>query len=146
MARTLIHKVFRGAGKLGVASIAASFILMSLGPLVDHHFPERNPFHLHLYFDAAAPHLGHSHLYQSSHDHNSHSHDSSGTRGNVEKTVYLSPSDGLSHAAPMMPPTPMEQASVRSGGANAGLLFRTLSDDLLQYSGYILLAKKPPRT
>jgi len=144
MPQTFIHKLFHGICKLGVASIAVSFVLTSLGPVLDHHFAERNPLHAHLYFGAAERRSPHSHPYETPHDHASHRHQkASSSSGST--TVYLSPSDGLAQVITLMPPVPIEQAPVRSERGNPERLYRILSDDLPQYASYVPLAKKPPR-
>ncbi|MBM3925218.1 MAG: hypothetical protein FJ320_04415 [SAR202 cluster bacterium] len=146
MTRTFIHKLFHGLGKVGAASIAASLILTSFGPALDHHFPERNPFHLHLYPHTSSPPSSHSHPYQAPHSHTAHSHDSPESNAFSSETVYLSPSDGISRAVSMTPPIPAEQAPMYSDGGIADNLFPLPSDNLLQYTSHISLAKKPPRS
>jgi hypothetical protein len=144
MVQVATHRLFRSLSRLGVAFVIAAFMVVSLGPIIDHHFPEHNPFHLHLYFDSASSHLSHSHPYQTFHDHSSHSHQTPSSSDGPE-TVYLSPSGGLSNVITLMPPIPIQQTPVHSQNDNVSRLYRTLSDDLLQYASHIPLTKKPPR-
>ncbi|HLF04205.1 MAG TPA: hypothetical protein VI855_03210 [Dehalococcoidia bacterium] len=44
-----------------------ALLLASLGPVLDHHFAERQPGHTHLYVGAQVP--GHQHPYQQAHVH-----------------------------------------------------------------------------
>ena len=48
--------------------LLAALVLPSVGPLVDHHFAERQPGHLHA---RAYDHHDHKHAYQHTHPHDS---------------------------------------------------------------------------
>ena len=51
-----------------LALVAAGVLLIAaLGPMVDHHFPERHPAHGHLYLGAVAQ--DHSHPFEHTHIH-----------------------------------------------------------------------------
>lgn len=69
-----------------VTAIGA-LLLPALGPLLDHHFVERQPVHAHVFL-GAAPH-DHVHSYE----YGAHHHPDHGTRS--AGTVYLTSNDGL---------------------------------------------------
>jgi hypothetical protein len=47
--------------------VVLSLALSSLGPMLDHHFPERHPGHSHLYFGTAT--VDHNHVFERVHSH-----------------------------------------------------------------------------
>ncbi|MFQ6026729.1 MAG: hypothetical protein ACE5Q6_04345 [Dehalococcoidia bacterium] len=65
--------------------------LPALGPLLDHHFAERQFNHSHLYFGAVD--LGHSHPLGTPHKHGDH-HTHGEDRPVTEDIIYLTSEDG----------------------------------------------------
>lgn len=63
--------------------------LASLGPVLDHHFAERQPGHTHLYLGAHVP--DHLHPYQQAHTH----HRAEAASPRSDDTVYLTTQDGI---------------------------------------------------
>ena len=89
--------VFRQLALQSLALLMVAALALSvLGPMLDHHFAERHPGHLHL--GSAGP--NHSHSYQ-----DNHSHSGSWMYGPVEKgspsdgVVSVMPNDGAGHVA-----------------------------------------------
>ena len=59
------------AGQVAIESLCLllvfSLALLTLGPMLDHHFAERHPEHHHVYLGAATP--DHSHSFERTHSH-----------------------------------------------------------------------------
>ena len=97
--------------------LALAIALVSLGPLIDHHFAERHPGHQHFYQGSAD--LSHPHSYENSHPHR-YSWVYS-TLGSAEEgleangIIFLMPSDGIGLAAADIA-VPMTIQAVRFGG------------------------------
>ena len=98
--------------------LVLAIALVSLGPLVDHHFAERHPGHQHYYMGSAD--LSHSHDYENSHLHQSwvyRSSESSKGAGGAGGVVFLTPNDGAGHGAADIA-VPVTMQSVRFGSAD----------------------------
>ena len=90
--------------------------LVSLGPLVDHHFTERHPGHQHFYLGSAD--LSHPHNYANSHVHrDSWMYGAVGSQeggGGANGVVFLMPNDGAGHGTADIT-VPMTMRPVRFG-------------------------------
>jgi hypothetical protein len=75
--------------RLAVLLALFALCLASLGPVLDHHFAERQPGHTHLYLGAQVP--GHLHPYQQAHTH----HQAEAEPSRSDDTVYLTTHDGI---------------------------------------------------
>ena len=80
--------------RLASISIAAALPLVFLGPLVDHHYIERQHNHSHIYLHTGLD----GHWHPSSHPFEApHSHSDFGTHsGNHHTIIYQSSNDGIS--------------------------------------------------
>lgn len=112
------------AGSLGEAAVqllclllVLAIALLSLGPMLDHHFAERHPGHRHFYLGSADS--SHPHGYQESHVHDSSwAYGSDGSwagMSEVDGIVFLMPNDGAGHNAADIT-IPMAVQSLRFGG------------------------------
>ena len=128
-----------------LTGVALGALLMPLfGPLLDHHFPERQPHHAHVYLGSVVP--DHVHPYQApDHDHgHHHSHDAGGgfEHGGI---VFLTSSDGVGQS--------VTAATIQMG--QESLAFPIPGGNPLGYAGpldapplrdaLVSLSKKPPR-
>lgn len=92
----------RPAGALLRAFVVASLFLLFLsafGPLLDHHFAERIPYHEHVYLGGSGP--GHSHPVEAPHGHVHLSRPfalGAGALPGSGDTVYLVPDEGLAQS------------------------------------------------
>ena len=106
---------FAGHHLLTVAALAALFLPL-LGPLMDHHFAERQPGHAHIYLDGAA----HEHLHSyETYDH--HLTSMAGGKDEAEQAgtvVILTDTHGLG-----------------SGPAGTPAYLRATADLILQHEG-----------
>lgn len=104
-----------------VLALLAVGVLMlpSLGPLLDHHFAERQPGHSHWYRGAAGPE--HSHPFEHFHIHYDAMYDADNSGG----IAFFTRNDGAGHScADLVAPGPAPRLRLDDGG-----------DPLLRYGG-----------
>ena len=131
------------------SSVLALWVLFSpvLGPVMDHHFPERHHNHAHIYFNT--PDADHIHPYQDQHGHQliKWAHNPDGLPGPTVPidTVYLTPQDGMGQDS-LAPPTPATHSTdAFPDQEDPSLLFAwTKGDDSLQ-EAHVPPLKRPPR-
>lgn len=135
----------------GAAVLALwAFFSPALGPMMDHHFAERQHSHAHIYF--GPPDVEHVHPYQDHHIHrliqwandNGMSDGLPGPTLPID-TVYLTPQDGMGQdsLASLTPATQSMDAFPDQG--DPSLFFAwTKGDDSLQ-EAHVPPLKKPPR-
>lgn len=113
----------------------------SIGPLVDHHFAERQHDHAHIYFGSNAP--DHVHPYDVAHIH--HLINSSVAQTPSEQTVFLTSNDatGSGGVSVSAVSTDVEIAFPNQGDANPILAFSDRETPLAE--NFVALPKKPPR-
>ena len=106
-ASTMKHRtIVRGLGAFAALVVVAALIAPLAGPVLDHHFAERQPDHLHI----GAPHShDHSHAFESSH----HSHPLSSVVDGDRLPITLYKSDGGVAATLAASPVDVEASSVR---------------------------------
>ena len=125
--------------------LVLAILLLSLGPMLDHHFAERHPGHQHFYLGSADQ--SHPHGYQES-----HVHDSSwvyGSDGSWEGNsgpggiVYLMPNDGAGHSAADIT-IPMAVQSARFGGGEGNRPPTGRDESATALSGASISPSVPP--
>ena len=120
------------------AFAAAALFLPALGPLLDHHYAERQPSHTHVYLGPAAP--DHVHPFEVD-GHHAHHHHHGAPSGGI---VYLASHDGsgpaqLDVTIPSVEDSPLALPEEERGGFGAAL------DDTLPNDAFIAPPKQPPR-
>ena len=119
--------------------------LLSLGPLVDHHFAERHPGHQHFYLGSADP--AHSHGYEDSHGHRSSWVYGAAVPSDAGREpygiVFLMPNDGAGHGAADIA-VPVALQSVRFGSAAGNLPPGGADDVETALSGASVTPSAPP--
>ncbi|MFQ5344151.1 MAG: hypothetical protein ACE5F6_21625, partial [Anaerolineae bacterium] len=119
-----------------VALAILAILLPYYGPLLDHHFVERQPFHVHIYFGAARPE--HTHPYQVSHTH-SHTRqianpalaDSAQGRSLPDGIVYMTRHFGISLGLAVLTISVVHAALIFSVPRDNRLSFHLHEDDNL---------------
>ncbi len=139
-------------GELGMHTlcllVAVSLLLLSLGPMLDHHFAERHPGHSHIYLGSVVP--DHSHSFESNHDHHSSRMMElllqSGDNPTSDGVVVVSSNDGVPVGAAHLS-VPMSLQWPRMNGGDGDGVPR------LSYDPYETLSsssvsppRRPPRT
>ena len=146
---TRIHRtlIWAGSGVLVLWALSTP----ALGPVMDHHFAERQHNHFHIYF--GPPEVDHIHPYQDRHGHrpirsaNQNDMNIGLSAPNISAgVVYLAPLDGmgqdsLASRAPMTQPV----NPFSNQGDPSLLLTWPQHYDHLQET-YVPLPKRPPRT
>ena len=86
--------------RLAIVLAVCALFTPFFGPILDHHFPERQHDHAHIYLAKAVPH--HNHPYQAAHVHSTGSGDSNTTAASVSSTqpppgdiVFLLSGEGM---------------------------------------------------
>ena len=124
-------------------SIAAVLALLasSFGPLIDHHFVERQHNHVHIYLGSNEP--NHVHAYDAAHIH--HPTELLPVEGPSDQTVFLTSTDatGSVGASQIAVSAEVELDISPLGDANSILAFPDGENPLTE--SFVALPKKPPR-
>lgn len=136
------------------AFVVASLFLLFLsafGPLLDHHFAERIPYHAHVYWGGSGP--GHSHPFEAPHGHVHLNQPFAlgvsalpGSASGPDNTVYLVPDEGLAQSfvsmvfitQPSSPAFPKPPADLHR--------FALTGDRSVPAGQFVEPLKQPPRT
>ncbi len=112
--------------------------LPSLGPMVDHHFAERQPYHAHLGADT-----GHVHGYRAFHEHLPVGSGANAPMGN-EGSVALPNLEVASSAAPAAMPAETDTIRALMDAADGVFAIEGAADSVLG-SVYCTPPLRPPR-
>jgi hypothetical protein len=134
---------------VGILAILA-ILLPYYGPLLDHHFVARQPFHVHIYFGTARPE--HTHPSQVPHTH-SHTRqmanlalaDSAQGRSVPDGIVYVTRHFGVSLGIAALTISVVHAALVFPAPHDNRVSFHLHEDDSLYQDAFIALPRKPPR-
>lgn len=120
------------------------------GLVLDHHFAERQPEHMHLYLGKVTP--NHAHPYEVFHTHSS-AHEADNT--NFQETpksdpapdgiVYLTSRDGVSQSLAQLAASSIHPSSDFHSLDEPSNTFSIPTDDTNWRDPYLALPKKPPR-
>ena len=136
--------------RLSVLVAACALLLSFSGPLLDHHFAERQHDHVHIYLGPAAP--DHAHPYEVSHVH-SHVHDASDVATGSSPSGHPAPGDIVfltSHDAvgqdfaPVTAPV-IQGAAVFPDLGDGGSVFSLAHSNAVPPEAFVPPPKKPPR-
>lgn len=135
--------VFRQLALQSLALLVVSALALSaLGPMLDHHFAERHPGHLHLYLGSAGP--DHSHSYQDNHSHNGSQMYGPAEKGKPpEGVAFVMPNDGTGHLAADIA-APLLVRLLRLGGGG-GIIRQPFTADGALTGVVVFPSKRPPR-
>jgi hypothetical protein len=132
-----------------IAAVFALF-LPFLGPTLDHHAPERHPYHDHIYFSPST--TAHVHFYE---DGDSHSHHHGGSNSGARtlqqdgsddtKVVYLTASDGLGQSATCLAVTALYVEVVYPYPGDGHILMGLRDNGGLPPEAFVPPPRKPPR-
>ena len=127
--------------------IASALFLPFIGPMLDHHFPERQYGHVHVYLGPAVS--DHGHPYEKPHFH-SQPHDEAGGEtgasslgGTASGIIYLISDDGMGQE-PAAPSAPMVRVAAIAPSPDSLVIKFGHDDDILD-EAFIAPPKKPPR-
>lgn len=130
--------------------VLALWALLSpaLGPVLDHHFPERHHNHSHIYF--GPPDADHIHPYQDHHAHSlihwANSPDAPSAPNLPKDTVYLAPLDGMGQdsLAPLTSAAQTMNSLPDQGDPSIFSVWPQRVNPLEE--AHVPLPKRPPRT
>ena len=133
-----------------VAAVSALFMPF-FGPMLDHHFAERQPSHEHVFLGSAS--AEHVHFYEAAHTH-FHVHDlpaTPGGNGPVSKelpheVVYLASQDWVEQSSPSLTITSLQVDFVFPDQGDGRFLLSLTGQDNLPPEIFIPPPKRPPRT
>ena len=134
------------------ATAPAALFLPLFGPMLDHHFAERQPGHGHVYFGSAIP--DHSHPYEVSRFSRHHVHQAPyenapvGLRGDVGSyggIVYLAGYEGNSPGAQILATPTLPQLPLFLDLEPQGFILGPASGDGFLRGALVALPKRPPR-
>lgn len=138
--RALADRLFRAALCWSMTAFAAAALFLpALGPLLDHHYAERQPNHAHVYLGPAAP--DHVHPFEMYGHHVHHSHDHAPSSDGI---VYLVSHDGTSPAQVDVT-IPSVEGSSFTVPEEKRTSFGTARNDSLPNDALIAPPKQPPR-
>jgi hypothetical protein len=132
-----------------VAAVCALFTPF-FGPMLDHHFAERQHNHQHIYFGSTGP--DHVHFYDLLHLH-SHSHNlpaippGNGSESNASpnEVIYLTAADGVGQSAPSFTIPVLQVDFVFPDLGDNHFLLSPTSQDSVPPEIFIPPPKRPPR-
>ncbi len=135
---------------IAITSVILTILLFYCGPLLDHHFVERQPFHTHIYFGPRL--LEHIHPYEVPHVHN-HSHPAANSASDASSQdsvpagliMYMAVNDGLVLGLSMFAIDLIPAAFAPLDREDSRLAFRLLAEDRLFQDAFIPPPEKPPR-
>ena len=134
------------AARLLAVTVVAALALSSLGPMIDHHFVERHPGHVHLFFGPSDP--GHSHDFNSA-----HIHDPTGMYGPVPGLLdhtgpgdiaYFMPNDGIGYGSADLTIPFVERSLRLPWGDSHGLLGAASSPYAIMKETTVIPPTHPP--
>jgi hypothetical protein len=136
--------------RLIVVAALYALILPFFGPLLDHHFAERQHNHQHIYFGATA--TDHVHFYDLPHPH-SHVHDTpatphgdgTGSTASPNDVISLASHDGVGHSCPSCSIPSFYLAPEFPDLGDSRFLLSPTSQDSLPLETVIPPPKRPPR-
>jgi hypothetical protein len=132
-----------------VAAVSALFMPF-FGPMLDHHFAERQPSHGHIFFGPAD--AEHVHFYEAAHTH-FHAHDlpaipaGNGSESNKlpNEVVYLTSPDGVGQSSPSFTVTSLYIDLVFPDQGDSRFLLSLAGQDDLPSEIFIPPPERPPR-
>lgn len=132
-----------------IAAVSALFLLL-LGPLLDHHYAERQPDHAHIYLGQFVP--DHIHPYETPHAHFYTQEADDGISGSAllsdetpNDIVYLTSYDGMGQVFTQLTVTLIHLALNFPDLEDNHFAFDTVGDDSFFQNAFISPPKKPPR-
>lgn len=132
-----------GSALRSLIAVAAvlGLLISSLGPLIDHHFAERQPHHEHVYFWSQGS--DHSHSYGLDHRH--HPIASTDRAAQTEDPVMLTSNDATAGGVSLLSSVSTDSEITLPDQDDTWLLFRPADHDRLLNESFLSLPKKPPR-
>ena len=126
----------------GVALVALALPLF--GPVLDHHFAERQPHHVHVYLGGPVP--DHVHPYETSgRRHNGHQHvHAPHDPGQNDGILFLTDHQGIGHGLAAVVSSLGQDASTVPG-PDAVIRLNITGDGPAPRDALVRLPKKPPR-
>jgi hypothetical protein len=130
-----------------VIMVVLALALSSLGPMIDHHFAERHPGHLHLFFSPAD--VTHSHNFDRSHDHYASwmygSILGQTARAKADGISFFLPNDGIGYGTVDLTIPFVVRPISFSGDAAAGILESAGVAYAIPNSATVAPPRRPPR-
>ena len=127
--------------------VAVAFLalaLPSVGPLLDHHFAERQPNHVHVYFGERI--VEHVHPYGLVHSHHPDIPNSPATRtGNADGIVYLTSGDAVGPGFLFLTVVSINTDLVFPDSGDSPLLLSLADQDHPLTEFFLSVPKRPPR-
>ena len=130
--------------------LVVAIALMSLGPMLDHHFAERHPGHQHVFLGAADS--SHSHTFDKSHAHYGSwmygpapSSFSSSPSGESASIIFLMPNDGAGNGATDIVAPVMMHSALLTNTDEARPLCSSCEAGHILNSATVLPSTPPPR-
>jgi hypothetical protein len=132
-----------------VAALSALFMPF-FGPMLDHHFAERQPSHQHVFFGSAS--AEHVHFYEAAHTH-FHAHDllvnpdgnGPASKELPDEVVSLASQDGVGQSSPSLTVTSLQVDLVFPDQGDSHFLLHLTGQDNLPPEIFIPPPKRPPR-
>ena len=133
---------------LSAAVAALLLLLYSVGPVLDHHFAERQPDHTHIYLGTTLPR--HVHPYEEPHSHSqeattSTSHNAASGSNTPQDMVCLTSYDGIGQTLTSPTEAPLHLAIVFPDPGNDQFAVSTAGNDRIPPEAFIAPPKRPPR-
>jgi hypothetical protein len=136
--------------RLIIIVVMYALFMPFFGPMLDHHFAERQHNHQHIYFGSAG--AKHTHFYQLLHLH-SHTHntptipptDGSQSNESPNEVIYLTSQDGIEQSAPSFTIPALQVDFVFPDLGDHHFLLNPTGQDSLPPEIFIPPPKRPPR-
>ena len=136
--------------RLIIIVVLYALFMPFFGPILDHHFAERQYNHQHIYFGSAS--AEHTHFYDFP-DPNSHTHNmpvipagsASESHESPNEVVYLTFQDGMGQSAPSFTIPALQVGFVFPDLGNLHFLLSPTGQDSLPPEIFIPPPKRPPR-
>ena len=132
-----------------LAAVSLLFLLF-LGPLLDHHYAERQPDHAHIYLGQFAP--DHIHPFQAPHTHFYTPEANDGTSASALSSdetpsdiVYLASYDGMGQVFTQLTVPSIHLALNFPAPEDHYFAFDAAGDDSFYQNAFIAPPEKPPR-
>ena len=140
--RQLINGILRGAL---LVLVAYALFIPFFGPLMDHHFAERQLNHAHVYLGEV--NQDHLHPFEAAHNHSSAGHDHQAASRDTapDDIVYLTSNDGLSQGVPQITTASAHVAAQFPNPEEHNSTLNTPEDAVHYDDALLALPKKPPR-
>jgi hypothetical protein len=136
--------------RLIIIVVLYALFMPFFGPILDHHFAERQHNHQHIYFGATGP--DHVHFYDLLHLY-SHTHNppttpqgnGTGSNASPNEVIYLTAEDGVGHSAPSLTIPALQVDFVFPDLGDHHFLLSPTGQDSIPPEIFIPPPKRPPR-